>query len=234
MSIAVGQKISAQGTSSAASITTGSVTTAASGSTFVIFVAYDSGCFSSISDSKGNTYTQIQSEVNNAGHGNACRLYYCQNGTGGAGHTATLNMSPSAFGNVHIVEITGGALTGILDQAPAGLDDGASPFTSNTTGTTAQANELVLAFTETGGTSGPGETLTWGNSFTQIDGQNDGSFHTSYAASLGVTSTGTYQSTFTSNQASEAITFIATFKEAAGGASVVDEDAEWTQFVQVS
>lgn len=215
MAIAVGQHVSVQGTSNATSFTTPAATTAASGSTFLISVAFNPGNFSSVSDSKSNTYVSIQTEVDDNTHGNASWWKYAQNGTGGAGHTATINVAAADLCNVHLTEITGGATTGILDQAPAGINDTTSPFTSNTTGTTTQANELVLAFVQTGGT-GATETLTWGNSYTAVDTLNNTNFRTSYVGKLNVTSTGTQQSSVTSSSAAAAISFIATFKEASG------------------
>lgn len=219
MPIAVGAHRGQQFQTNATSHTTSGDTTQASGSTFVVFVVAGSGAGSidSVSDNKGNTYTQIGSTITSSS-GSKSGLFSCQNGTGGAGHTWTAVIANAEVKNIYAVEITGGLLSGILDQAPAGVEDASSPFTSNVTSTTAQANELLLAFVATDTPSGT-ETITWGNSFTQLDANGDSNFVTGGSAYRIVSATGAFSTSITSDVATSAVSLIAAFKEAGGTAN---------------
>lgn len=189
------------------------ITTAASGSTLYAFLEWPQAVtFISLVDSKGNTWVQVQSEVN--ANGTRVRLYYCANATGGTNHTITLTMSGNELATIYFGEITGAA-TASFDIAPVGVNDAASPFTSNLTGTLAQAAELLLAGYATDTPSGT-ETITWGNSFTQIDADGNSSFVTGGIGYRIVSATPSVQSSITSSVATAAIAFIVAFKEAAG------------------
>jgi hypothetical protein len=213
--IDVGQHAHTQGTSPSTSFTTGAVTTAVSGSTFVIgMLSGGSTNPATPTDSKGNTYTQIRATVNHTA------WFYCENGIGGAGHTATGKQAASDSGTVYFVEITNGLTSGIKDQDVTGIQDLATPFTTNTTGTTVQANELALALYATGTPSGT-EVITWGNGFTQVDADGNSSFVTGGIAKKVLSATGTVQGSITSSVATDATGFVATFKEVAAAAGIL-------------
>lgn len=126
--------------------TTNSVTTQATGSTFVIDVCWDnSASITTISDSKGNTYTIQGSVQSNSAITAKGARYICVNGTGGASHTATVLCSNTgAFPSIFFTEIKGGVTSGIVDVHVQGQDE-SSPF-GIATGALAQANEYVLSF----------------------------------------------------------------------------------------
>lgn len=140
MAIAAGTSVAAHSAGSATTVTSGSITTTASGSTFVVLIQADA-TLNTPTDSKGNTYTAVTAQVTNSGINS--RMYYCQNGTGGSGHTFTFTTGFSANLSIYALEITGGLTSGILDQQNS-TSDSASPYTT-TTGTTTQAAELAVA-----------------------------------------------------------------------------------------
>ena len=190
--------------------------TSTNGASWVVWCASNGGFGATpITDNKGNTYTQIGTNV--TAFTVTGTLWYVQNGTGGASHTWTGTPSTSAFNTLIVVEITGGLTSGLLDQFATGNDDVASPFTSSVTGTTTQANEVVLAFEFDNRSTG--SAITWGNSYTSLVDLSNTAGVTAAAAKLNVTSTGTQQSSFTNADTTEAVTWIATFKEASGGGS---------------
>lgn len=125
--------------------TTSGGTTAASGSTFAFFVSYDAtaGAITTAGDNKGNTYTPIGTPQTDAGAGSAGlgRWYVCENGVGGASHTATFTTTNACYPVIHLIEIRGATLTP-LDQIAQGYD-ATTPF-ALTTPTLSQADELVL------------------------------------------------------------------------------------------
>lgn len=126
------------------SITTQSGTSAESGSSFLLLVSWEDGPdISSVTDSKGNTYTLLGSVQNPSGSPNSAQ-YFCADGEGGAGHTATINFSGNnIYGVAHLIEIVG-CTANPLDKHVQGTD-GSSPYTVST-GTLAQADEVVVAF----------------------------------------------------------------------------------------
>jgi hypothetical protein len=233
MTIALGVHASAATTTPALVIVTPTRTSSASGSTYSVgvgwFTAAGAGVAPTVTDSKGNTYTQVGSTLQSGGTPNfRFAIFESVNGTGGTLHTCTATF----LANQDVIsiwwnEITGGLTSGIRDQAPGGNDDTASPYTSLTTGTTAQANELLIAYGGTLSASGT-ETITWGNSFTSTgdDRTNANAEVTGSAATRVVSATGAYQSSFTSAGAgtTEALVFIATYKDiTAGGNPSTDQ-----------
>lgn len=177
MAIAVSQHATAHATSTA---TTASVTTASSGSAFLIFIAYDSTAanLSSVGDNKGNTYSVVQAKFNGTSSGGdvcAIACYGVANAAGGSGHTFTATSS-SSFLSICAVEITGGATTlALLTDAIAIAADGTSPYLSGNV-TLAQAGELLLSFIGSTIVSGT-KTITAGNSFNSLDTQGDSTWY---------------------------------------------------------
>lgn len=213
MGIAVGVHAS-NAVGSGTSVTTAARTSAASGSTFIIGAVCNNSEFSSVADSKSNVYTLIGAAQTFDSAGGV-RLYYCQNGTGGASHTATLNVTSSAAHTVFFVEITGGLTSGILDQNNR-ANDTSSPFASPGI-TTTQADEILISIL--GGNSGSNPaTHAESTGFTIDETVTNGTtFYTGCIASRVVSSTGTYNSSFTETGGTNTGVIIASFKAAAGG-----------------
>lgn len=196
------------------------------GSTFLVFglgssnpSTPDLAGIQSVTDNKGNSYTRLGTYYDTYGFP---AIFVCYNGTGGSGHTATLTQTNAGGIAGYLVEITGCAASP-LDQLSDWTADTDSPWLSGTTGTTAQAAELILAAALLNPTTTDG-TITWGNSFSDLNQQ-------SAVATLGqwglgyliVSSTGTYQSSLTTTAAtpSRCVTLVATFKEAGGSGTIL-------------
>lgn len=113
-----------------------SVTTQASGSTFIFFSSTGAG-LNAPTDNKGNSYgtgTPLLQCLFNAG-GDGGNLWVCQNGTGGAGHIASGNYSTSGSGVQLFIEITGtGGAYAVFDQ---------SALTNNINNATTQATGSI-------------------------------------------------------------------------------------------
>lgn len=203
-------------TSSAANATVSA--TSINGSSWVVFAADTTGWgVTPITDNKGNTYTQIGTNV--TAFTVVGTLWYKEAGVGGASHVWTATPTSNDLITMIVVEITGGNAVGILDKFVTGNDDSASPFTSGTTAVTSQNNELILAFEYDNRSSGTAPT--WGNGYSSLVDLPLTSGITAAAAKLNVTATGAQQSSFTDAAISEAVTYIATFKES-GGAAVAN------------
>jgi hypothetical protein len=126
--------------------------------------------FTSLVDNKGNTYTQVGTEQSVS---LKTRLYVCENGAGGAGHTVTFTLSVADFITIFFGEAVGGVLdTAITAQG----EDSSSPYTI-ASGVPSQAESLVVAAI---GTKGTGTiTHTESSGFGVVDEVSDsGSFWT--------------------------------------------------------
>lgn len=223
MSIAIGAHATAAnaGPSATSVTTTGVTTTGGAGTVFVAAIGAFNGAPSSLTDSKGNTYTQVGSTQASSADANLrLAIYECIGGTGGASHTFTGHTGSGAVISIWVVEVTGVSTASPRDQAPAISDDTASPYTSGTANTT-QANEALISFASTFSSSGT-ETLTWGNSFTGLDAQTNANADiTGGSATRLVTATGAYSSSFTSAGAGTAAALVGlvTYMEASAGAT---------------
>ncbi len=128
-------------TSGATSITTASFTST-SGNFIAGTVAVDSvaafPASGSVTDSKSNTYSNAWRDTT---HGGGC--VYSANITGGASHTVTFTPNASTFCMLGIGEFSGVDVSTPFDvQAHAATT--VDPRVSGTTGTTAQASELII------------------------------------------------------------------------------------------
>ena len=225
MALAVGATSKGRVSNSGSSATTTGVTTTASGSIFVVGAVWDNGFnFSSIADSKSNTYTLIGSEL--AFGSVKARLWYVENGAGGASHTATVTVNTSpTYLTVFFLEITGGATSGSLDQSNA-RSDAASPFTLAAGLTTTQADEILVSMIVGDSASNPATLAESGlGSSTVHSGasETDGSqFEVGGLATSIKTSTGTFNPSWTMTGGSTCGVFLATFKAAAaaGGLAI--------------
>lgn len=174
----------------------------------------------SVTDNQSNTYTKQAQMLDNKNQADL----FADFSIGSPSGTFTVTVSPAFTSNNYItfvlLEISGLQTTSVLDQtATANI---ASPATSTTvgpTGTTAQADELVVAVlsTETGDTN---LNLTVPSGYTEIaTEQNGNSLAGHQSAYKIVTATGTQSATWTHDGTANTGSLIATFKAAAAGGS---------------
>lgn len=130
------------GTSSGSSVTTAGASST-SGARFAIAAAWDAGqTASTYVDSKGNTYTPIGSAQAD-GNGGLVQWFYSPGGSSGAGHTATMTFSGSAFPSISHYEGVDSSSTTHSGSAQ-GQDSGGQPFVL-TSGTMPSGNWAALA-----------------------------------------------------------------------------------------
>jgi len=222
MSLGIGVHTFAENTSGL-TVTTGGITTAASGSGIYLFCVFDkftSQVFSSVTDNKGNSanYVQVGAEIVSTDSSVMARVYYCPNATGGAGHTATLTVTGSNGSlDLYIVEITTTNGAGItIDQATQNTDN-TTPFTSSSITTTVANTMLMGGMSENASTS---VTHTAGNSFAVIDEETTANAWSGASSWRLVSATGTYNTSWTvTGTVSTSVQTIASFSEVAGGAA---------------
>lgn len=124
--------------------TTVGVTTPAI-ATFVIFVA-DNNPSVVVSDIKGNTYAQAETDLAVGANVVVGQAWVCQRGTGGAGHTFTVTFTGAAATCAfYAAVVTGEATSSPLDVIKRETDTSAPTFTT-TTAALAQAAEIALLF----------------------------------------------------------------------------------------
>lgn len=164
MTIAVGQSVYTTGTYTGTPITSTSVNTSASGSSFIVFCIGPASVTYTPTDSKSNTYVLQGTQQNNTSDNISLAAYLCTNGTGGTGHTFSLAMSVHAGLEFYAVEVTGGATTSILDQffGNTGILGNPTPGPVTTT----NANDLILSCFKNNGTTAT--SLTPAAGFTPV------------------------------------------------------------------
>jgi hypothetical protein len=199
---------------SGANTTTTTSFSSTAGSTIWVGVSDASGQGSlTISDNKGNTYTQIATTRTSAS-GAQIRRFYCANIAGGAGHTVTATWGSNSDATVHVLELAGVATASLDSAASAQADDNNPPWTV-TSGTLAQADSIAVAMT---GTAFAG---TWSESsgFTVQTQEGDNNLYwTGCAASRVVAATTALTPSFTiSGGGSDCAVAIDIFKASAGG-----------------
>lgn len=137
-------------------VTTGSLTTT-SGNTIVVGVTRSDATpgTTDVTDSKGNTYTRINTAVNT----DRIALYYAENITGGASHTITLNnlVAHDTFACIAAVELSGVLTSGVSDVTTT--NTGTATTLSSGSATTTDTDDLVGYFTSISGSNG-----TWNTS----------------------------------------------------------------------
>src|SRR5580658_2129609 len=136
MTIAVGQHNSATSTGTGAVSTTG-VNTSVSGSSFLAVFTGSNGAFApTFSDTFTNNYntgTPIANVTDTAG-GEQIWAYLCTNGTGGTGHQIICTGGTgSSFPGAYLLEITGGALSSLLDTTNTANITSGGVFTNQLT-----------------------------------------------------------------------------------------------------
>lgn len=205
-------------------IASGAITTAA-GSTLVTVFVWDTGTFSSLVDSKSNSWTQIGTELTFGTSGRA-RAYFSALTSTGASHTVTITQSSTSSMAIFVIEVTGEAASP-FDKS-ANVVDATSPFASGLTAATTQAAELITGLFIGNSGSNPAthaisatSTPTAGWAITVAAEETNGaSFYTGAIASVVVAATAQYQSAWTETGASSGAVWTATFLEAAGGAAI--------------
>jgi hypothetical protein len=123
-------------TNSGNAVTTTGGTTQVAGSTFVVFTAGTSGSVTSVTDNKGNTYAQ-KASGNFNGTNQWMTAWVCENGTGGSGHTVTVNYGSTSSNGAAFVEVLNGA----------GLDVISAVADTSVPSITTTGNDAVLSFT---------------------------------------------------------------------------------------
>ena len=180
------------------------------------------GAFSSITDSKGNTYSLCGTEVTDAmglGANLRFRRMRSENITGGSGHNIQVNVTNNSGITVWVVEVTGAATASFDQQAQQRDTSAVGNFTSGDTPTLAQAAELLIGFC-IDDSSTSGDTFTAGNGFTKLDEETDGnSFITGCSAYKIVATTTGDHSDFVSVQATMMEVSVDTFKDATAPAA---------------
>lgn len=227
MAIGVGVTTKAT-TTGATSVTSAGATTTTGSTVFVGVHCRSPGqgvTISSVADNKSNTYTEVTgSPIGMDTDFSRGYLYKCENITGGSGHTFTTTVNTSTEIVMVVIEITGAA-TSSIDSHNEVLDT-SSPFASGATGTTAQAAELVLGYIANNSGSNPAtiavSNATPSSGWTIPAGSNEQDGASLWPAGFAyvvVSSTGTYQSSFTASGATQAAVYTVTVKEASAGVS---------------
>lgn len=209
ISIGVGSKGVGTGVSSQA--TTGVTTN--SGSFFVVGFVTDSGLtVSSVVDSFSNSYSLIKGSVSMAGGGGLGFLYRSTTTTGGASHTATPTMSGAGRMTVFFAEIIGASGFDLGD----GANDPSSPFVSPNIVTT-NARELLLGQIVGDSASNPATNAeSTGMAVLAAAQELDGAANwVGCIASRVVSSTSTYNCSFTESGSVDCAVFIGGWIEAA-------------------
>jgi len=213
-------------------LSTTGVTTSASGSTFVALMDWiDSQTFTSFTDTingsaSGNTWTQIGVERDSgtgAADGAKMRAYIAQNANGGTNHVFSLQINAVGNGlmNVWVMEVTGAAASS-LDQSIGLLFSATSPMNSGSTGTTAQAAEMIVGLAAGNNDSGTGSATIVSSGSNPADANwsvavqesNSASFFTGGLAYAIVNATGAYNFSYTTGDATQGYSGILTLKQA--------------------
>lgn len=151
---------------------TGAVTTT-NGCTLLAFIMSEAGGGGlTVSDSKGNTWTLVQSSIDATGGGvyNDHHIYKCEGATGGASHTFTA-AGTGRYPSIILVELPPGAT---VTQSNIVRRTNPNPYLTNAL--TIGSNKLVLAYAGFQRTFAAAPTFTWNNSFVAVAaeaGNND-------------------------------------------------------------
>lgn len=194
MTIAIGQHTLAGASpfSNVATLVTGAIATSVSGSIFAASVNDGAGGIASVLDSFSNLYLLKES---GSQFGLTGAIYTCDGGTGGSGHTATLNVNTAANILIALTEVTGGANPS-FDAGNSGNTSGPGATQTGAAVTTTNAADLILSMLALPGI-GSGTVVTDSGSGFSIVDQLIGSSQSGMAVSSAVKSaTGTYQDTY--------------------------------------
>lgn len=215
--IGIGDHASNSNIATATLVISGRTTTP--GSVLVLGFQWDQAiAFTSIADSKGNTWTQIGTELDAGAGVYKSRMYRAEGGARGTLHDFTLTLAAGAVKSMWMAEIIGEAQPG-FDQA-ARVHDVATPFNSGNITTTGRV--LLLGFGNGTGGANP-DAFTWNDGETVLEAIVDGTtVWTGAFAYRIVAADGTYSEQFTATSSTTAGVWIVSFKEAAPGSAHLD------------
>jgi hypothetical protein len=203
------------GGSGVTSLATGSFTSA-TGDTIGVWFNYGASTDpTSVTDNKGNTYTQ-RGKVSRTGSFTSF-LYTCENATGGAGTVVTLNIGFTEYPTLAAVAMSGVVTSSVLDVLTTDGVDTVQPWTLSS-GTLAQADEIVFGFvgSDSGGAS---DTFTEGSGMTKLGEVVDSNLYWTGALAYVVVAatTARVQSWTNSGGGSNSTQIVASFKASGGG-----------------
>jgi len=121
----------------------------------IILVGFDfssGSSFSSISDTQGNTFTELGSQLTTPA-GSGTRVYYAKNIKGGADTVTVRTAASASFIKVQVVEYTGVSTTTPIDIQAGNTG---SSGTASAGGQTTVANDLIFGFLASDGTGSAG------------------------------------------------------------------------------
>ncbi len=214
-SIAVVQSTHASG-NNVSTITTPAITTTSANLIILDEYFYQKLQGSTTTDSKSNTWTNSIARYDSTNLG--AQQYYNANITGGASHTFTFNLTTNNFPAIAVTEVSGHA-SSPFDQAATVADNSGTSHTTASTGTLAQANNLVMGFGGAGGSATPSVSAPW----TQLEQQANDGLHEGLVTGYKIVSATTAQSfTWATSASVEASGHVSIWKDATpggGGAS---------------
>lgn len=139
-----------------------------------------------------NTYTQATTDVFEVGTQTTADIWYCLNALP-VSSSATITATFSTSTNAQVSQMNAGYVTGIvnigaLDKVAHNLTNNGTAYSSTTTGTLTQANEMLFGFQ---GNYNANVTITEGSGYTPINtnSQGSGSFFMSRLAYQKVSAT---------------------------------------------
>jgi hypothetical protein len=140
-----------------------------SGNAILVAITYDAsagGTFTSVTDSKGNTYTAVGAVFVDA-NTNSCRHFYNLNIVGGASHTITVNAGGVGFQFLRVVahEVSGLLTSAALDKDSGGNSVTATSGSATSVTPTTDGQYIFASGLNAGGTAT--DTLSPGSGFTE-------------------------------------------------------------------
>jgi hypothetical protein len=184
------------------------------------------------SDNKGNTWTSAVLSDITAGK---MQVFYAENIAGGSSHQVTLTVAgPSTtYLIMTVLEYSGVATSAALDKANAAFTaTNTTAYTSPTTATTAQADEVLIGCHHAYQSAA---TPTPGASWSTVATQAGSTFHAHTVQDRIVSATGAYASSGTWSATGVNHTdAIVTFKAAAGGGASYDESVTFASTAALS
>lgn len=191
------------------------------GSTFVAVVICSGGAPSSVSDSKSNTYTLVRTQQVASFGDKYDSMYYCENGTGGAGHTFTSNHGATTVATILFVELTGASATSFDGATDASSNDDASNPRTLATAASVAVDDLVVM--SCGSSNSGTETFTANDGYTIAQSTTDGTTGKGAAAIIyKVVTSGGVQTGSIDQGGSDAELIIAGFLAGAGGGPALE------------
>lgn len=192
------------------------------GQLIVLTIADDSGVanhLGTVSDSAGNVYTRVATA---SGQGSSClNQYYAPVTVGGSANTVAVsvawNIADTTGISVAAGYYNGFVGTPTLDQSKVGGPTSSTSPSSGATGTTINANELVIGGVEHAGTA---SNFSLGATYSNLIQPSGVSGHQVAQESKVVAATGTQTATFSIAASREWICGAMTFYDAVTGSTV--------------